>query len=215
MSFDRDHGPDDIGSAVGRPLRAAPGLDRSWEPGGRIETAARSGTRDREIGELASENADLYRRNAEQGRTIEQLQARVDMSEARFRTWAKEMANREDARAVRDEARDKREMALTARIAELERRPAEPSDIIDRRGTERHLGGDETARTECGQRERGRARPSNEFIGIGVAVGVAAGTVAADPTPVNFIIGALGVAGAGIPWIRKLREAGDGDRPRG
>jgi hypothetical protein len=44
------------------------------------------------------------RRNAEQVKTIEQLQVMADRSEARFRAWAKEMANREDERADRDNA---------------------------------------------------------------------------------------------------------------
>lgn len=210
MSADRAY-DEDVDAPLRRPLRAAPGLGRCEETHNSVELVAENTALDRAIGKLAVENADLYRSNADQAKTVERLQTRLDKSEDRFRAWAKEMANREDARAARDEARDRREEALIGRINELERRLGER----DPGGPDRRVGSEELARVENGRQERGRARPSNEFIGIGTAVGVAAGTVAADPTPVNFIIGAVGIMGAGIPWIRKLREAGNGDRARG
>jgi len=215
MSAERTYEGEDIEAAPVRPLRADPGLDRGRETGGWVELAAENGARDRTIRELGSENADLYRRNAEQGKTIEQLQARTDRSEERFRAWAKEMANREDARAARDEARAKREEAMIDRIAELERRLAEKPGDDDPGGPERRVGGQEIARSEGGRRERGRGRASNEFIGIGAAVGVEVVTAVADPSGPSLLIGALGIVATGIPWMRKLREAGNDHRPRG
>jgi hypothetical protein len=73
---------------------------------------------DRAVGELASENADLYK-------LIDALKSEMKADQAKFRAWAKEIAVRDEAREASDEARDKREEALTNRIAELERRPAE------------------------------------------------------------------------------------------
>lgn len=229
MSFDRLGDGEDVETSPARPLRAAPGLDRGGETGRRLELAEIGG-RDRAVAELAAENADLYRhnadlyrRNAEQAKTIERLQARLDMAEARadradgrFRAWAKEMANREDARAARDEARDKLVGELINRIHDLEHRDAERPRDDDMGGPERRVGSQKATSSERSRQEHRRPRVSNEFIGIGSAATVAVGTVVADPSPVSFIIGAAGIVGAGIPWLRTLRKANkDADRPRG
>jgi uncharacterized coiled-coil protein SlyX len=205
VSFERFDDGDHGEASSGRPLLAAPGLDRSTEARGhRVEVAAEnrardwvtretapeSGERDRAIAELAAENADLYRRNAdlyqrnaEQAKTIERLQARLDLAEARvdrtedrFRVWAKEMANREDARAARDEARDKREEALIGRVNELEHIVTERSDGLG----ERRMGA--TASFE-GERavHKGKVRlPSNEAFGFVSSVSAEALTAAGD-----------------------------------
>ena len=216
MSFDRTYDAEDIEPAAVRPLRAAPGLERGRETGGRGETDAGRGPRDRATGELASENADLYRRNAEQGRTIEQLQARLDMSEARSRAWAGEMANREDVRAARDEARDKREEALTGRIAELERRDSGDGSALAGR-----LEEPSAARAESVRLERTRGRPSDAKIAVGVAwASIALSAVAqATGTPETATLAAyatevIAAAAAHVALYREHRKASRGDRTR-
>jgi transposase-like protein len=212
VSGDRFHDGDDAEASSRRPLRAAPGLDRNTDAGGRrVEVATQNGTQDRVIGELATENADLYRRNADQAKTIERLQARLDMSEARFRAWAKEMANREDARAARDEARDKREEALLGRINDLAHEVKELRGANDGAGLASRIEKKASAEGERDQRPR-PPRPSDQFIGMGAAVSVEALTAAIDPTPPNLLIGAVGIIGAGIPWMRRLKEDRDADR---
>jgi hypothetical protein len=205
VSFDRNYDAEDAEPAADRLLRASPEVDRGKETADRAETGP--GTGDRAFGELVLENAELYRRIAAQDKTIAQLRQRADRSDARFHAWANEMA-------IRDEAQAKREEALTDRIAELERKPADSPAASDPRGAERRLSEPENAGEESGQEGRKRTRLSNEFIGIGMAASVEAVTAIADPTPSNLIIGALGMVSAGIPWIRKLREAGSGDRPQ-
>lgn len=205
MSFDRNQDAEDVASPADRPVQAAPGLDHDRETANRTEATPGSEVRDRALGELVSENADLYRRNAEQDRAIKQLQARLDRSEARFRAWADDVA-------LRSEAQAKREEALTDRITELERRLADTPGTGDPRGSERRLSEPVSARAESGQNEHKRTRLSNEFIGIGAAASVEVVTAIADPTAPSLIIGALGMVATGIPWIRKLREASHGDR---
>lgn len=208
MSFDRNHDAEDVQQSADQPLRTVSAADQREKMTGGEETGLKRGARDWAIGELAAENADLYRRNAEQGLAIQKLQARLDRSEARFRAWADEMA-------VRDEARSRREEALTDRIAELEHKLADRPEATDPRGSERRLTEPDSARAEASHHERKRASPSNEFIGIGIAAGVEVITAVADPSPSNLVVGALGMVATGIPWIRKLREADSGDRPQG
>jgi hypothetical protein len=204
VSFDRNL---DAVPAADPPLRRPGDFNHAKETAEGTEADADSSLRDRVITGLVAENADLYRRNTARAKLIHQLQTRLDRSEARFHAWADEMA-------VRDEARAKREEALTERVAELEHQRADRPAANDPLGAQRRLDKPDSARAENDQHERKRAMPSNEFIGIGIAAGVEAVTAVGDPTPSNLLIGALGMVATGVPWIRKIREAGHGDRPR-
>lgn len=183
------------------------------------------GERDRAIAELAAENAELYRKNAdqakkiaEQDKTIEGLKARVDKAEAwadmtdkRWRAWAKEMANRDDERAARDEARDKREEALIGRINEVERVIVEVRRANDGAAGPSRIEKRASAEGERRHERPRPSKPSDSLIALGTAVSVEALTAAVDPTGPNLLIGAVGIIGASIPWIRNLKEKRDAD----
>jgi hypothetical protein len=208
VSFDRNHDTDSVEPAADQSPQAAHDFHHAKETGKRVDVDLADSPQGRAMGELAAENADLYRRNAAQDKVIQTLQARLDRSEARFHAWA-------DRMAANSEAQAKREEALTDRVAELERALADRTSRTDPLGAPRRIDEPDRARAESGQHERKRGIPSNELIGIGMAVGVEAVTAVADPTPSNLLIGAMGLVATGIPWIRKIREADDGDRPRG
>ena len=148
--------------------------------------------------ELQRRNAQLVRQTAEKDQKIDSLQWQLDRSEARHRAWSQEMT-------TRNAAQDKLMGAVIDRLHEIEDRLASHETADDPGGPRRRTGGDDTSRQEVGQREHGRAKPSNEFYGISSAVGVAAGTVAMDPTsPLSYLIAGAGIIGAGVPWLRKL-----------
>jgi hypothetical protein len=208
VSFDRNYDADDAEPAADHSPPAAHDFPHAKDAGKRAGPELAESPRDRAMGELAAENADLYRRNAAQDKMIQTLQARLDRSEARFHAWA-------DRMAANSEAQAKREEALTDRVAELERALADRTTRTDPLGAQRRIDQPDRAGAESGQHERRRGIPSNEFVGIGMALGVEAVTAVADPTPSNLLIGAMGIVATGIPRIRKIREADDDDRPRG
>lgn len=229
MSFDRFDDGKGAEASPGRPLPAAPGLDQPIQQNGRRMDHAPSheaptradknpgsgpgpeaGERDRAVAELAAENAELYRQNAAQAKLIERLQARADKAEAwadmtdkRWRAWAEEMS-------VRDRMRNSREEALTSRVEDLEQ------IVVELRGANDGAAGpsriEKRASAEGERHERPRpSKPSDSLIALGTAVSVEALTAVVDPTPPNLLIGAIGVIGASIPWIRNLKEKRDAD----
>jgi hypothetical protein len=160
-----------------------PGPDASREPGLDAVTG-------RAFGELVAENAELYKR-------VDSLEAQLKLRDDRFYTWTREFA------------RDKE--TLKSSIEQLQRAAAELRAAHGGGTTPSRL--EETASVD-GERDGRHRRPrvSNEFIGIGAALGVEAVTAVTDPTAPSLIAGALGVLATGIPWIRKLKEERDADR---
>jgi hypothetical protein len=205
-----------------RDVPAVPGLDRGVVPRGRTDLASENAELGRAVGELAAENADLYRRNSDQGEQIERLRAKLDLSEARFSAWAKEMGRREDARAEHEEAQAKREEAQNSRIEELERMLAEQQDAASPGEAERRLENRSATREEAARHKRGRDRPSNEIIAVGVAWTAIALTAVSElkGTPGVAVMTAylgegIAAGAAHIALYRKRREESSGDRSQG
>jgi hypothetical protein len=173
----------------------------------------------RAVGELASENADLYRRNAALDKKVTRIEAELKTEKDRRTAWSAEVARERSHAAGCLEAQTKINEALAARLADLEARQADkgaPGEAARRVGSGEVPGGERSEKTVS------RPRMSNEFIGVGVAAGggfltavsvVLETPVAADVT--GLIISALGIGGASIPWYRKLRKDRNGDRSEG
>lgn len=151
------------------------------------------------FGELASENAELYKR-------IDSLQSRLEMEQARHSAWSREVTRRDEA--------------LASRVDHLERKLAERLDASDAGMKERRIAGQEPLADEqkAGQ-EPSRRRVSTEFIAVGAAVGgvalTAVGDVIGTPTAgdiTGIAGGVVAAAAAGLTWIRKHREEADADR---
>jgi hypothetical protein len=233
VSFDRLHDGEDIEPTPDRAPRPAPGLDQSTEgqdtpadrgpdTRSRAELSTENASLARAVGELASENADLYKRIDALQADLKASQAETKTEQDKFRAWAKAISNRDAERDLRDEARAKREEALTGRVAELERKDAVRSDTIDSDGTERWLGKHKIAPSENDQHKHRPGRPSNEIIAVGaawVAFGLSIYSQVKGTSDAASLAtyGAEGTTllAAHIALFRKHGEAGSGDRSQG
>jgi hypothetical protein len=164
----------------------------------------------RAIGELASENADLYSK-------VDRLTVQLKNEKARFSAWAEEVTSRDNALISRIDEQATSSEALAARLADLEAKQAGKGDPGE---AAQWIRGGETRGEQRDKEPKDRSRMSNEFIAVGVAVGGGALTLAGvvlGTTPAmdatGLAISAMGIAGAGLPWIRKVREGRNADRP--
>jgi hypothetical protein len=174
------------------------------------------------VGELAAENADLYRKLGEVTHALKTM-------EARFGTWAKDVASeREQA------AQDKAEMAerldkvlamnetLADRVTVLEKERADQSPVTSAGAPERRIEAEEGVARQTDRKHLRRLKVSNEVINAG-AMGVStAATVMADvlgSTAAGDAAGiggnALGLIAAVIALSRKRTEDKDGHRTQG
>jgi hypothetical protein len=154
----------------------------------------------RAVGELASENADLYKK-------VGELTDALKLERARFAAWAKEVSAREEA--------------MNRRFADLEHRLQDKAPGPGPGELPRAVG---AGRTSEGQKaeERPRKRLSNEAVGLGASIiggGLqAAGemlgtTAAADAT--GLIGWGVAIGAAAVAWSRGRRKDSDGDRSQG
>lgn len=230
MSADRTDDGEDIKPHPDAPMRAAPGLDRHIEArlptGLAAEVNAEIAARDRAIGELASENADLYKRIGALEADVKAGHANLRTERERFRTWAKEMGNRDAERAARDEARDKREASLINQVkelrhtvTELERKFSDRPDATDPGASERRLDGQEAVGRQNVKRNSERPWRTNEAIDLYTSGGGALLTIYSDVVGSGAVSEATGLAGslltfgaAVIALARKRREGNNADR---
>jgi hypothetical protein len=214
VSADRTDDGEDLEPAPDRPLPADPGRERNGETRDRAELPAVNEALDRAVGELASENADLYKR-------IDALESKIKAEQGKFSAWAKEIAVRDDERAARDEARDRREEALTDRIAELELRLADRPAAADPGGSEPRVDQQEPPGRQTVKRNPERLWRANEAIAVYVSGSGTLLTAAAEVVGTRPVADATGLAGslaglaaAAVALARKRREASNADRPQ-
>lgn len=226
VSFDRHHDGDDNEPVPDRAPRPAPGLDhapdghaaQAPDPRSRAELTAEDASLGHAIGELASENADLYKRVDALQAELKASQAETEIAQDKFRARAKVISNRDVERAVQDETRDKREEAFADRLAELERRDADRAAVADSGVVQPGISRQEVVRADNGQHKRRTGRPSNEIIAAGaayVAIGLSIfGQVKGSPEAAALSTYGAEVANAVVAHIalyRKHKETGDGD----
>lgn len=204
----------------GRGRRTEPGTDTR----SRSELAEENVGLGRALGELAAENADLYKRLDALQEELKASQAETRTEREKFRVWAKEISNREAERALQDEARDKREETFADRLAELEHRDAARPETIDSAGDERVLGRRKIAPPENDQQKRRPGRPSDAMIAVGaayVAIGLSIySSIKGSPEAATLATyGAEGTAlfAAHVALFREHRKGKgrNGDRPEG
>lgn len=127
------------------------------------------------------------------------------------------MASRDNEVSSRIDEQATANESMAARLADLEARQADKSDPNE---PARRVRSGETRGEQRDKEPADRPRMSNEFVAVGVAVGggaltlagmVLGTTAAVDAT--GLAISAIGIGGAGLPWIRKLREGRNADRP--
>jgi hypothetical protein len=189
VGIDRIHDAegDDVPSAMdsAHPADAAraPGLDTRYE---------------RAVGELAAENAELYKR-------VEYLERQIANDKDRFAAWGREMAWREEVMKARLER-------LEHAVTELSVAEGPHGRRVDR--TDSFVG-------EKSQQETRRGGAASEITAAGAAVGNLANVIgAAVGSTVSADVGGIagGVLGgfaAGIALVRKLREDRRDDRSQG
>jgi hypothetical protein len=229
LSHDLDEvsAPDGVRLANGRPRIPAPeraaGQTADRAPGNdeRAEAAGESSNKNeltKAVLELAGENADLYRKNAAQDQQIARLEADLHREKARHATWAKEISARDEARDKRDEVTGQLIADLGAELAELRQQ------LADQAGSDGSgkLPDRFEKTVERGKQKQApsldRAKPSNEFLNVEVAVGsgvlavtgIAIGTVPAADTAA-LLTSVLAIGGAAVPWWRKRREDRNAD----
>jgi hypothetical protein len=148
---------------------------------------------------LAAENAELYKR-------VDHLEHQLKQKDARFEAWAREMAWPEEV--------------MKSRMEKLEHALTELSASRDPRG--RRVDEPGTFAGEKSQPEPGRSgKAASEIAALGAAAGslagaigaVAGSTVSADAGGIAG--GVLGIFGAGVALVHKLREEGREDRRQG
>jgi hypothetical protein len=212
VSFDGSRDEDADQAEPVRDAIRAPGLDRIPEAhaprlADRAENSAELRAENvrlgRAVGELSTENAELYKR-------VGKLEAELKTEKAQRTAWSTEVArDREQAAAIIADIR--------AEIAELRQQPKEKSPpdrgpVPDRLENSSSFKGEKV-------RQQAKGRFSNEIIAVGVTVGMEAASAAGDmlgaaPAEAGGLIaGALGIAAAVIAWARKRREDQHADRP--
>ena len=174
------------------------------------------------VGELASENADLYRQ-------LGDLTHALKTEKARFASWAERAAADREA-AARDKAGmagrldQALEMneALADRVTDLERRLADLAPAGGAGAPERRIDSPEGAERQTGRKHLRRLKASNEVINVG-AMGVSTGAAvladvlgsAAAGDAAGIAGNALGLIAAVIALSRKRTEDKDGHRTKG
>jgi hypothetical protein len=174
------------------------------------------------VGELAAENADLYRK-------VGELTHALKTEQARFGTWAREVA-RDREHAARDKAQMAERLdkalvmneALADRMTSLEQKHADQSPATGAGAPERRIGAEEGTARQADRKHLRRLKVSNEVINVG-AMGVStAATVMADvlgTAAAGDAVGiggnALGLIAAVIALSRKRTEDKDEHRTQG
>jgi hypothetical protein len=181
VGVDRDWDGEFDESTPNRDVPAAPGLETRYG---------------RAIGELAAENAELYKR-------VDYLEAQLKQKDARFDAWAREMAWREEEMKTRLE---RLEHANAERIT-----PGMPARRVGERATPE-------AEKQTGP-EPARQKASDQFIAASVGWGgvalTAAGEMLGTTAAADFttLAGQVATAGAAtLAWMRWRKEARDADR---
>jgi hypothetical protein len=174
------------------------------------------------VGELAAENADLYRK-------VGELTHALKTEQARFGTWAKEVA-RDREQAARDKAQMAERLdkvlamneALADRVTGLEQKLADQSPVTGAGAPERRIGAEEGVARQTDRKHLRRLKVSNEVINVGTMGVSTAATVMADvlgSTAAGDAAGiggnALGLIAAVIALSRKRTEDKDGHRTQG
>ena len=175
------------------------------------------------VGELASENADLYQK-------VGDLTHALKVEKARFSAWGKEVArDREQAASDKAEMTDRLDKALVMnealadRVADLERKLADASPAAGTGVPERRISAPEGVARQTDRKHLRRLKPSNEVIAVGTMGVSTAATVAADVLgsavagdTAGIAGNALGLVAAVIALSRKNREdKKHGHRPQG
>jgi hypothetical protein len=175
------------------------------------------------VGELAAENADLYRK-------IGELTHALKTQQGRFGTWAREVA-RDREQAAQDKAQMAERLdkvlamneALAHRVADLEQERADQSPVTSAGAPERRIGAEEGVARQTDRKHLRRLKVSNEVISVGTMGVSTAATVMADVLgsaaagdTAGIAGNALGLAAAVIALTRKSREdKKDGHRTQG
>jgi hypothetical protein len=169
------------------------------------------------VGELAAENADLYRK-------IGELTHARKTDQAQFGAWAKEVA-RDREQAAHEKAQiagrlDKAlalSEALADRMTGLEQKHADQSPATSAGAPERRIGAEEVTARQTDRKHLRRLKVSNEVINVGTLGVSTAATVMADVLgtagagdAVGIGGNALGLIAAVIALSRKRREDKDG-----
>jgi hypothetical protein len=153
------------------------------------------------VGELAAENADLYRK-------VGELTHALKTEQARFGTWAREVA-RDREQAAQDKAQMAERLdkalamneALADRMASLEQKHADQSPATSAGAPERRIGAEEGAARQTDRQHLRRLKVSNEVINVG-AMGVStAATVMADVLGTAAAGDAVGIGGNALGLI--------------
>jgi hypothetical protein len=177
----------------------------------------------RVVGELASENADLYKQ-------VGELTHALKVEKARFSSWARHVErNREEA--AQDRARMAERLdnvlalneALADRVTELERKLADQAPATSVGAPGRRIGEQEAVTRQTDRKHLRRLKASNEIINVGTLGVSTAASVAADVLGSAVAGDAAGIAGnalglvaAVIALSRKSREdKKHGHRPQG
>lgn len=164
----------------------------------------------RAVGELAVENADLYKK-------VGDLTHALKMEKARFGAWAKEAARDRDEMTARLDETAAANEALTTRLANLERRLADYPPNGGPGAPDRLVGAQSGYEGEkSGQRSR-KKLPSDEAINLGAAITGTAVQALGDWLGTTPAADAAGIVGGGITigaavvaLSRKRREDRDG-----
>jgi hypothetical protein len=201
---------DRVEPAPDRPLHAVPRADDHGESPEATELARKSESRDGALVELASENAELYRR-------VGDLESKLESEKAKFSAWAKEINDRDAKRASQDETWTRREVDLTERVTELERKLDQRAD--DPGGPHSRREAQESVGRQADKQAPARLWRSNEALGTYAAGGAMLVSAYAEITSQTTIDTATlagtvgGFAAAAIALIRKRREGSHADRP--
>jgi predicted RNase H-like nuclease (RuvC/YqgF family) len=120
----------------------------------------------RAVGELAAENADLYRKNADLDKKVTRLEAELETEKARHTAWAVEVARDRGQTAKRLEEQTKINEQLAGQIAELRDRLAEKSVRSDAGRAPKHFEEAEAPEKQATKKNPDRLRLTNEVIGV-------------------------------------------------
>jgi hypothetical protein len=174
------------------------------------------------VGELAAENADLYRKLGE-------LTQAQKTDQARFGAWAREVArDREQAAQDKAQLAERLDKALAMnesladRLTELEQKHADQSPVTSVGAPERRIGAEEGTARQTDRKHLRRLKVSNEVIAVGTLGVSTAATVVADvlgTAAAGDAVGiggnALGLVAAVIALSRKRTEGKDEHRTQG
>jgi hypothetical protein len=164
----------------------------------------------RAVGELASENADLYKK-------VGDLTHALKMEKARFGAWAKETARDRDEMTARLDETTAANEALTKRLANLEHRLADYPPHGGPGAPDRLVGAQSGYEGEKSEQRARKKMPSDEAINLGAAITGTAVQALGDWLGTTPAVDAAGIVGGGITigaavvaLSRKRREDRDG-----